>query len=266
MKDVRRTLEELGVKPVKGQNFLVSENVVEALVAAGEVDGKRVLEIGAGTGNLTAELAEEAAKVYAVESDTTLAGHLEDRFRGRNVEVVNADILDCDWPDVDRCVANLPFQVSSEVLEMLGERQIQSALILQGALADRIVAEPGGSEYSRLTVMVNYYFIPVKLRDVKSMNYHPEPDVGTAIVKLYPNVERHGVEKEDAFFRAVRGLFTHRRKKVRNAFVDARHILGIEKEEAKQLRDELPHSEQRVVNLDIRSLAEIAEFLEERVF
>ncbi len=266
MRDVSSILNELGVKPVKGQNFLVSNNVVEALVAAGEVDDKRVLEIGAGTGNVTEQLAEEAEKVYAVESDTTLAGYLEDRFQDGNVEVINADILDCEWPEADRCVSNLPFQVSSEVLAMLGERQVQSALILQGELADRIVAEPGNSDYSRLTVMVNYYFVPVKLRDIASSNYYPEPEVDTAIVKLYPNVERHGVEDEGAFFRTVRALFTHRRKKVRNAFVDSRHILGIDKEGAKGLRDELPHSEERVVNLDIRSLADITEFLEGKIF
>lgn len=258
--DVEKTLKELGVKPVKGQNFLNSEPVVEALVQAGEVEDKTVLEIGPGTGAITGKLVEKAEKVYAVEKDTRLAEHIEQSFE--DVEVVNKDILDYELPDVDRCVSNLPFQISSEVLQLLGEKQIQSALILQKELAEKAVMDPGNSDYGRFTVLVNYYFLPVKLRNVSASNYFPSPDVDTAILKLYPNKERHGVEDEEQFFKTTRALFTHKMKKTRNAFVDSRHIIGIEKDEAKEIRDELPHSEERVVNLDIKQISEITEFLQ----
>ncbi|MFB6145304.1 MAG: 16S rRNA (adenine(1518)-N(6)/adenine(1519)-N(6))-dimethyltransferase RsmA [Candidatus Nanohaloarchaea archaeon] len=263
--DVAKKLRELGVKPVKGQNFLKTGSVIDALVAAGEVENQTVLEIGPGTGAITEKLSEKAEKVVAVERDTTLYRDLVEEFKDSNVELVNEDILEYGIPDVDRCVSNLPFEISSEVLERLGKKQVQSALILQKELADRIVAEPGDKEFGRFTVMVNYYFIPVKLRDVSSKHYYPSPEVDTSIVKLYPNVERHGIENEEFFFKIVRALFTNKMKKVRNAFVDSRHILGITKDEAKELRDEIPHSETRVVRLDIRSLADIAEFLEGRL-
>lgn len=262
---IERTLRELGVKPVRGQNFLTSETVIEALVKAGETEDKTVLEIGAGTGAITEKLIEESETVYALETDHTLFKHLEDEFP--EAEIVNQDFLEYEISsDVDRCVSNLPFQISSEAVEKLGRHQIQSALILQEELADRMVAEPGSSDYSHFTVMVNYYFVPVKLRTVSGSNYYPSPEVETAIVKLYPNRERHGVEDEEFFFKLSRALFTHSRKKTRNAFVDARHILDIEKERAKELRDEIPHSEERVVTLEIIDLKEIAEFLEDRIF
>lgn len=261
--DPRQELRELGVKPVKGQNFLISESVIEALVEAGEVDDRRVLEIGGGTGAITEKLVERASEVIAVENDTILAEHLEEKFP--SVEVVNRDAMDYDIPDVDRCVANLPFQISSQFIEKLGKKQVQSALILQEELADKMVAEPGDSNYGSFTVMVKYYFLPVKLRKVAGSNYYPEPDVNTAIVKLYPNEERHGVEDEDFFFKISRALFTHKRKKTRNAFVDARHILEIEKSRAKELRDEIPHSEERVINLEIVQIKEIAEYLEDKL-
>ncbi len=261
---IEKELRKLGVKPVKGQNFLDSEAVIEALVKAGETEGKTVLEIGAGTGSITSRLLDVAGKVYALETDTTLYEHLEEKFPG--AEVINQDFLEYEIPaNVERCVSNLPFQISSEAVEKLGQEQIQSALIVQEELADRMVAEPGSNDYSHFTVMVNYYFVPVKLRTVSSSNYYPEPEVETAIVKLYPNKERHGVEDEDLFFRISKALFTHKRKKTRNAFVDARNILEIDKSRAKELRDEIPHSEERVVNLEIIDLKEIAEFLEDRL-
>lgn len=262
--EVRETLNELGIKPVKGQNFLISDAVVTALVEAGEVEEKDVLEIGAGTGVITEELSEKAEKVYAVENNTVLAQHLRERFGDRSkVEVVEEDILEYDF-EADRCVANLPFQLSSEILEMLGEEQLQSAVIVQDELAEKIVADPGEGSYGRLTVEMNYYFIPVKLRTVPKRSFHPEPEVDAAILKLYPNRERHGVEDEEQFFETVRALFTHKRKKVRNAFVDARHIFDIEKDAAKELRDEIPHSEERVNELEVIQIREISEFVSER--
>lgn len=264
--EVKKTLSELGIKPVRGQNFLISEPVVTSLVKAGEVEGEEVLEIGAGTGVITEKLAEKAGKVYAVEKSTTLVNHLQQRFEDdENVEVIEEDILDYDFSDIDRCVSNLPFQLTSDILEKLGENQVQSALIVQDELADKIVAEPGSSNYGRFTIRMNYYFIPVKMRTVGKTNFYPAPEVDAAIIKLYPNRERHGVENEEQFFETVRALFTHKRKKVRNAFVDARHIFEIEKDRARELRDEVPNSEKRVNELEVIDLKEISEFLVEEL-
>lgn len=255
-------LQEIGFQPSEGQNFLNSEAVIKALVEAGEVEDKTVLEIGAGTGAITEVLQERAEKTTAVEKDTALFNLLERKFKDSEaVELVNQDILDYDIPEVDRCVSNLPFEISSEILTILGEKQIQSSLILQKELAEKIIADPESTDYSHFTVLVNYYFIPVKLRDVSSKHFHPSPEVDTSIVKLYPNKERHEVKDEEFFFNIAKALFTHKRKKVRNAFVDARNILEITKDEAKKLMDDIPHSEQRVNSLDIRKIRDISEFL-----
>lgn len=264
--EAKKTLRELGIKPVRGQNFLISEPVVTSLVEAGEVEGEEVLEIGAGTGVITENLAEEAEKVKAVEKSTTLVEHLRERFSDTgNVEIIEQDILEYDFSGVDRCVSNLPFQLTSEILEKLGENQVQSALIVQDELADKIVAEPASSNYGSFTIRMNYYFIPVKMRTVGKTNFYPAPEVDAAIIKLYPNKKRHGVEDEEQLFETVKALFTHKRKKVRNAFVDARHIFGIEKSRAKELRDELPHSEERVNGLEVIQLKDISEFLDSQI-
>ncbi len=262
--NVQKKLKELGVKPVKGQNFLNSEPTVQALVEAGEVEGEVVLEIGAGTGVITEKLAEKAQKVYALETDTILYNHLREKFEASNVEVLNKDFTEYEIPeDVTRCVSNLPFHIATDTMERLGEKQIQSSVIVQKELAEKVLAEPSENQYTETTIRTNYYFLPVKLRDVSSRSYHPEPEVSTSILKLYPNKDRHGIEDPDTLFHVTKALFTNKRKKTRNAFVDARHILDISKDEAKEVRDELPHSEERPVELEIRELADVAEAFEQ---
>lgn len=257
---IREKLKDLGVKPVKGQNFLNSEPTIKALVEAGEVDDEVALEVGAGTGVITEVLSERAEKVYALETDKTLYNHLKEKFKDSNVEVLNQDFIEYDIPeDVTRCVSNLPFHIATDTAEILGKKQIQSSVIVQKEFAEKILAEPGDNQYTETTIRTNYYFLPVKLRDVSSRNYHPEPEVTTSILKLYPNKDRHGVEDPETLFHMTKALFTNKRKKTRNAFVDARHILGISKEDAKKVRDDLPHSEERPVNLEVRELNEIAE-------
>lgn len=258
--NVQKKLKELGVKPVKGQNFLNSKPTIKALVEAGEVEDEAVLEIGAGTGVITEKLAEKAEKVYALETDTTLYQHLKDKFEASNVEVLNEDFMEYEIPeDVTRCVSNLPFHIATVTMEILGEKQIQSSVIVQKELAEKVLAEPGDNQYTETTIRTNYYYLPVKLRDVSSRSYHPEPEVTTSVLKLYPNEDRHGVEDPEALFHVTKALFTNKRKKTRNAFVDARHILNISKDEAKGIRDELPHSEERPVELEIRELSEVTE-------
>lgn len=262
--NTREKLKNLGIKPVKGQNFLNSETIVEALVKAGEVEDQTVIEIGAGTGAITEKLSERAEKVYAIETDTTLYNHLKEELDSVNTKVINEDFLEHNINEkVSRCVSNLPFHIATEAIEKLGRHQIQSSVIVQKEFAEKILAEPGDNQYTETTIRSRYYFLPVKLRDVSKRNYYPEPEVETSILKLYPNQERHDIENSELFFQVVKALFTNKRKKVRNSFVDARHILDISKEEAKTLRDELPHSEERPVELEIKQLGQIAEFLEE---
>jgi 16S rRNA (adenine1518-N6/adenine1519-N6)-dimethyltransferase len=242
------------------QHFLQSDPIVEALVEAGEVREKQVLEIGAGTGNITEVLVEEAESVVAVEADTDLASGLERRFSGRSLEVKNSVFPDVDLPDFDRCVSNPPFALTREVLEFLGKRQTMSALVLQEEMADRLVADPGQDRYGHLTVKTLLDFVPVKLRTVPSSAFDPEPGVDAAVVKLYPNRERFDIHDRDDLLKLSKALFTHDRKKVRNAFVDARHMLDVSKEEAKSIRDKLPHSDSRVRALTVSEIAEIAEW------
>lgn len=259
--DTEEVLRKLGVQPVKGQNFLVDETVIEALVESGEAESKDVLEIGGGTGAITEKLLEKASELTVIEKDNTLAEHLKEKFS--EAEIIEGDFLDMESIDSERCVSNLPFEISTDAVQRLGEEQIQSSVIVQKEVAEKATASPGDSNYGTFSIRCQYYFVPVNLRTVGSESFYPSPDVDGAILKLYPNEERHGLEDVDSLFTVSDALFTHKRKKVRNAFVDARHILDFEKDRAKDVRDDLPHSEERVVNLSVRQLVEVSEAVKE---
>jgi len=262
--EIQEKLQKIGVNPGKGQNFLISEHIAKALVETGEIDRHKTLEIGPGTGNITEKLSEKTEDLLLVERNGNLAQYIRNEFP--DAEVLKQDFLEIDLEEhqIERVVSNIPFEISSDIIEKLGKAQVQSALIVQDELADKIVAEPSDKNYGYSTVKAQYYFVPVKLRTINSRHFYPKPEVNAAILKLYPNKDRHPVKDEEKFFKLVKALFTHKRKKLRNSFVDTRHILNYEKSEAKEIRDKLPHSEERVINLGIKQLAEIAEYLEER--
>lgn len=256
----RERLKELGVKPTEGQHFISSE-YVERFLRHADTSGKTVMEIGPGTGAITGEV--DAEKIYAVEKDTVLAEGLEDVLE--DVQVINDDFLEVEFPeDVEHVIGNIPFEISSDILEKLGEAQLQATLLVQEDFADKIVAGPGDSDYSFQAFRAGYYFVPVKADVIPSQAYFPEPEVSTAVLKLFPNRERHGVEDDQALLDFAKALFTHKRKKVRNAFVDARHILDLSKEEAKELRDQLPHSERRVNDLEVSEMGDVMKFYSSR--
>lgn len=251
--NTEKKLKELGVNPVGGQHFIDSESDLEAFLNSCDTSGKVVLEIGAGTGNITEDI--DVEKVYAVEKDTTLSDYLEEKFEDKNVEVLNEDFVSMEIPeDVDFILGNIPFEISSDIIEKLGEAQIPTSLIVQEAYADKIVSAPGDKEYGKQSFRTQLYFLPVKETEIPSSSYTPEPEVDTAVIRLFPNRDRHGIEDVDSFIDFASALFTHPNKKLRNAFVDARHILDISKDEAKDMRDELSFSEKRVNKMEISEL------------
>lgn len=256
---------DLKADTARGQHFLDDTTVIDMMVEEAELDGtETVLEIGAGLGVITAQLADVADTVIAYENDPRLIEPLTGELAGHdNVDIREEDALAADIPDFDVCVSNVPFHRSSDIIEFLGTRERRSVLLVQQEFADRLVAEPGDSDYSRITVRARYHFIPVYLETVPGSAFFPAAEVDGALVKLFPRNESFDVD-EEFFFDVVRALFTHRRKKVRNAFYDSRHMFDLDKAGSKAIRDDLPHSEERVTNCDLRMLVDIAAWLEER--
>lgn len=261
---IRDLMEEHRIHPDpdRDQHFLDDPDIVERMVAEAELAAdETVLDIGAGLGVITRELAATGAHVVAYENDRDLLPALKkETAEFDNVEVRAEDILDADLPAFDAVVANPPFHLSSDLVTLLGTHRARAVLLFQEEFARKLVAEPGEDAYSRISALARFRYLPVYLQAVPQTAFHPEMDVSAAMVKLFPRNEPFDVD--DAWYdTVVTALFVHRMKKVRNAVVDSRHMLDLDKAEAKALRDDVPHAEKRVRDCSVRDLVDIARFL-----
>lgn len=215
-----------------GQNFLINPTVCPRMAeACGADENTGVIEIGAGIGVLTAELAKRAKKVVSLELDTrlipVLAGTLEDFD---NVEVLNADVLKTDLHELIasrfagmRVVvcANLPYYITSPVIMYLLESRIPIdavTVMVQKEAAARLCAPVGSRDAGAVTVAVNYYADAKKLFDVSAGSFMPAPKVDSSVIRLDirpdPPVE---ISDEKFFFRVVKAAFSQRRKTASNS-------------------------------------------------
>ena len=219
-----------------GQNFLTDHRIARQIIDSVSPRAEDVIiEIGPGTGALTAMLARRSGHLVAIEIDASLVEELRRTVSARNLSIVNADVLKLDWQrtiedarssivDVAsmrvRVVANLPYYISTAIIERLlspGRGLFDMTLMLQREVADRIVSEPGNKAYGYLSVMVQYYSLASKLFDVPPPAFTPSPKVWSAVIRLVVR-ERPAVEVADEakFFALVRAAFAQRRKTIRN--------------------------------------------------
>ena len=220
--------------PRRDQHFLVDDRVLNRLptyATEAGFDCAHVLEVGAGTGALTDRLLGVADHVTAVERDPALASFLTDEFadaiRDGRLTVVEGDALDVDLPPFSAVVSNLPYGVSSELLFRLLPHDRPLVLMVQREFGERLAADPGTPEYGRLSVTAGHYGDVDVLEIVPPEAFDPQPAVESAVVRITPRQPEYSVPDHETFQALVTGLFTQRRKTVRNAIRNTGHISGI---------------------------------------
>ena len=212
-----------------GQHFLHDTSVVARIVRAiGARPGERLVEIGPGLGALTGALLESCENLDVIELDRDLAAKLQADYQGDpRVRVHTGDALKFDFRQLAapgerlRVVGNLPYNVSTPLLFHLLD---QAAVIedmhfmLQREVVGRLVAQPGGKDYGRLTVMVRLNCDSEKLFDVGAGAFRPAPRVTSAVVHLRVRRDPAVALVEFAAFKGlVTHLFSRRRKTLRNS-------------------------------------------------
>jgi len=234
-RDPDTLLARAGVQPDRSQDqhFLVDDRVLDRLPTHGEAfDTGHVLEIGAGTGALTDRLLGVADRVTAIERDARLAAFLREEFADARADgrlgVIERDALSVELPDFTASVSNLPYGVSSEVLFRLLPAKRPLVATVQQEFAERMVADPGTAAYGRLSVTVGHYADCEIVERVPPEAFSPPPAVESSVVRTTPRDPDYAVD-EAAFLAFVRGVFTQRRKTVRNAIRNTTHITGIER-------------------------------------
>ncbi len=247
-----------------GQNFLIVPDIVERNVErAGLSERDTVLEIGPGLGVLTDALSKRAGKVYAIEKDPRLVEILRKEYDWLNVEIILGDALRVEFPEFNKIVSNLPYQISSPVTFRFLRYDFERAvLIYQLEFAQRMVAKPGERNYSRLSLMVQAKAHAELVERIGKGAFWPRPKVDSAVVVLEPKPKGDQIELNENL---VRALFQHRRSTVIAALKKSHHMLGLTREEFMKVRNVItgvPHGGKRVFQLSPEEVLEIQEYLE----
>jgi 16S rRNA (adenine1518-N6/adenine1519-N6)-dimethyltransferase len=252
-KTTKAILNEYGIKLNKnlGQNYLIDRNKRDQIIKFANLTKEDVvLEIGPGIGTLTIELAKRAKKVIAIEQDSNICQILENRLKSENidnVELINDDALNVEFPKFNKIISNLPYQISSPITFKFLNYDFQLAILMyQKEFASRMNGKVGSKDYSRLSAMLYFKCDVETLASVSAESFIPKPKVDSTVVKLTPklpqltgelkNLNIDEISKTDfeIYSKFVKALFQHRNKKVKNALIDSRHIItDLDKKEMK---------------------------------
>lgn len=207
-----------------GQNFLVDEGVIAGIVhAIGPRPDDNLIEIGPGLGALTAPLLDRLEHLQVIEIDRDLIARLRERYPPDRLLIHEGDVLKFDFAVLGRdlrIVGNLPYNISTPLLFRFAEfagRLRDVHVMLQREVVERMVAAPGDTEFSRLSVMLQYRFDMELLLDVPATAFDPAPKVESAVVRLTPLTPLpHPARDEAVFSSVVARAFSQRRKTLRN--------------------------------------------------
>jgi 16S rRNA (adenine1518-N6/adenine1519-N6)-dimethyltransferase len=276
---------EMGIAPATrhGQNFLIDLNLQQMIVNAAQLDRHDVvLEVGTGTGSLTAQFAAQAAAVVTVEIDGHLfelasellleldnvtmlkqdALHNKNRFAPELLDAVRQRMSEA--PDRRlKLVANLPYNIATPVLSnMLLWEQTPQLMVatIQKELADRIVAQPWSKDYGALSVWMQAQAHTEIVRIMSPSVFWPAPKVQSAIVRVVIDPERRAAIADLRYFHQfIKAIFIHRRKFLRANVVAAmkRHLSKSEVDEILQPME--LGGDTRTEQLDVATLLKLTE-------
>jgi 16S rRNA (adenine1518-N6/adenine1519-N6)-dimethyltransferase len=183
-------------------------------------ENDEVLEIGGGFGILTQRIAEKARQVHVIEIDPRLVKALRETLKDfTNVNIVEGDALTVDLPRVNKIIANLPYSISSEItFRILREIEFDYAILMfQREFASRLVGCPGTTEYSRLTINVQYYAEVEEILEVPADMFYPIPVVDSTVVRMTPRRKGSFARDEVVFHWMIGGIYPYPNKNLRNA-------------------------------------------------
>ncbi|MDD4914366.1 MAG: 16S rRNA (adenine(1518)-N(6)/adenine(1519)-N(6))-dimethyltransferase RsmA [Methylococcales bacterium] len=225
-----------------GQNFLQDQNIIYSILAhAQPAADEHWVEIGPGLGALTRPLLTSGASLDVIELDRDLVGHLQKQFAGHSkLTIHSADALSFDFSGLVRSheklrvIGNLPYNISTPLMFHLLENSFciqDMVFMLQKEVVDRICAAPGGKQYGRLSVMMQYYCAAELLFEVPPESFNPVPKVMSAIVRLTPYASPPvSIRDMTGFKQLVTQAFSQRRKTIRNSlrnWVDEQQMLAL---------------------------------------
>jgi 16S rRNA (adenine1518-N6/adenine1519-N6)-dimethyltransferase len=206
-----------------GQHFLADGAIIDGIVDAIDPrEGEALVEIGPGLGALTDPLVERSKRLTVIELDRDLAARLRKR---PELEVVESDVLKVDFAALAahagrrlRVVGNLPYNISTPILFHLQgsvEHVLDQHFMLQKEVCDRMAAVPGGKDYGRLSVMLQWRYDIETVLEVPPESFDPPPRVDSAVVRMLPLPDAAQVSPA-LLAELVQVAFSQRRKLLRH--------------------------------------------------
>ena len=288
---LRKRFREVGIRPSgrHGQNFLIDLNLQRLIVDAAHLEPRDVvLEVGTGTGALTALIAARAAAVVSVELDPQLHQLASEELYGfENVTLLRQDalknknhfdprVLDALGSRLDahrgsrfKLVANLPYNIATPVLTNLlasGPVPASMTATIQKEVADRITARPSTKDYGALSIWIQSQCRAEIVRTLPPTVFWPRPKVTSAIVHIELDGRLRGRIGDLEFFHGfVRSMFIHRRKFLRGVLLAA-YKDRLAKPEVDQIMADLGLSpEARAEQLDVEAMLALGETVRARL-
>ncbi len=211
-----------------GQNFLIDQKIIDKIVNILELKNRNILEVGPGTGNLTAGiLRKNPKKVLVIEKDDNLTDLLKEKFKNK-IEIINKDILKIDenlLSDQTLTVfGNLPYNISTEILCKwilnIKEKIWFDYLILmfQKEVADRIISDFNTKSYGRLTILANWRLHVKKICDITPVSFQPKPKIDSSVLLFKPKKEFFSFKNPKNLEKITRIFFMHRRKMIKKPY------------------------------------------------
>jgi len=277
---LQKTEKKFRYKKRLGQNFLYQRNIILQIISKINLSPDDIfLEIGAGSGYLTQELAGKVKKLFAVEIDKEAFAILEEKFKDKsNVQLINADfmeldlrkimpIADCQMPNI-KIVGNIPYYITTPIIEKLIENKdiVEKAyLTVQKEVADRITAKEGSKIYGSLSVFVQFYADARMLLKINRGNFFPVPDVDSALIGLdFKKKNSIQVKDEQLFFKIVHAGFSQRRKML---IKNLKRELGTENWELEEAFKAIGIGEKaRAEDISILNFAKLSDILYNKIY
>ncbi len=272
-----------------GQNFLIDVNLIEFIVRSANLTPHDVaLEVGSGTGGMTAFLAQSAGKVISIDIDRNMFELAQEAVKNYdNVTMINTDILKnknslspeiCDIIRQQvasipngrlKLVANLPYSVATPVISNLIASDLpwqRMVCTIQWELGEKMAAEAGSSAYSALSVWIQSQASVKILRKLGPLVFWPRPKVDSAIVSIWRDEEAQARITDRRFFLDfLRRMFSQRRKFIRSVLIGM-YRKQLEKDEVDSLLTELGHgAADRAEKMEIATLIRLSNHLHEAI-
>lgn len=228
-------------KKAFGQNFIFDEGILDEIAEAGGADGECVVEIGAGAGSLSRAIAKRAKRLCAFEIDETLFPILDETLAGfDNIQLFSNNVLELGIETVDMLIgepyiviANLPYYITTPLIFLFLKSSMCKSVtcLVQKEVADRICADDGG-DFGALSASVQAVARPTKIRDIKSWDFTPMPEVDSTLIRL-DRID--GAELSDGLETFIKQCFIQKRKTLVNNLTS----VGINKQELTAALDKL---------------------------